>query len=49
MTPEDEQRHDPKAAPTWKKTFDLLTELPEASSQFGGHSGSVLATVRAHG
>ncbi|HEY2307814.1 MAG TPA: hypothetical protein VGI05_18230, partial [Streptosporangiaceae bacterium] len=21
MTPEDEQRHDPKAAPTWKKTF----------------------------
>jgi len=25
-----------QAAPTWKKTFGLLTELPEASSQFRG-------------
>jgi hypothetical protein len=25
------------AAPTWKKGYGLLTELPEASSQFGGH------------
>jgi hypothetical protein len=25
-----------QAAPTWKKTFGLLTELPEASSQFSG-------------
>ena len=25
-----------EAAPTWKKTFGLLTELPEASSQFRG-------------
>jgi hypothetical protein len=24
------------AAPTWKKGYGLLTELPEASSQFGG-------------
>jgi hypothetical protein len=26
-----------RAAPTWKKTFDLLTELAVASSQFSGH------------
>jgi Transposase DDE domain group 1 len=26
-----------QAAPTWKKTFGLLTELPEASSQFRGY------------
>ena len=25
-----------QATPTWKKTFGLLTELPEASSQFRG-------------
>jgi hypothetical protein len=25
-----------QAAPTWKKTFGLLSELPEASSQFRG-------------
>jgi len=25
-----------EASPTWKKTFGLLTELPEASSQFRG-------------
>ena len=25
------------AGPTWKKGYGLLTELPEASSQFRGH------------
>jgi Transposase DDE domain group 1 len=29
--------HKEQAAPTWKKTFGLLTELPEASSQFRGY------------
>ena len=38
-----------QAAPTWKKTFGLLTELPEVSSQFRGRVAWVLATVPAHG
>jgi hypothetical protein len=38
-----------KAAPTWKKGFGLLTELPTASSQFIGHAGWLLVTVPAHG
>jgi hypothetical protein len=38
-----------QAAPTWKKTFDLLTELAVASSQFRGCVAWVLATVPAHG
>jgi hypothetical protein len=38
-----------QAAPTWKKTFDLLTELAVASSQFSGRVAWVLATVPAHG
>jgi hypothetical protein len=31
------------------KGFGLLTELRAVSSQFSGHSRSVLATVPAHG
>jgi hypothetical protein len=27
------------AAPTWKKGYGLLTELPESSSQFRGRAG----------
>jgi Transposase DDE domain group 1 len=38
-----------QAAPTWKKTFGLLTELPTASSQFNGHADGRLVTVPAHG
>ena len=38
-----------QAAPTWKKTFGLLTELPEASSQFRGAWLESCATVPAHG
>jgi Transposase DDE domain group 1 len=38
-----------QAAPTWKKTFDLLTELAVASSQFSGRMAWVLATVPARG
>ncbi len=37
------------AAPTFKKGFGLLTELPEVSSQFSGHAGLVWVTVTAHG
>ncbi len=38
-----------KAAPTWKKGYGLLTELPAASSQFSGRADWLLATVPAHG
>jgi hypothetical protein len=37
-----------KAAPTWKKTFGLLTELPELSSQFRERVGSGAVTVLDH-
>jgi len=37
------------AAPTWKKGYDLLTELAVASSQFSGRMAWVLATVPARG
>ena len=37
------------AAPTFKKGYGLLTELPEVSSQFSGHAGLVWFTVAAHG
>ena len=37
------------AAPTWKKGYGLLTELPEVSSQFSGHAGLASVTVPAHG
>jgi Transposase DDE domain group 1 len=38
-----------QASPTWKKTFGLLTELLDASSQFSGHAGWGLVTVPARG
>ncbi|MGH7745724.1 MAG: transposase [Candidatus Dormibacteria bacterium] len=38
-----------QAAPTWKKTFGLLTEPPDVFSQFSRCVSGVLATVRAHG
>src|SRR5689334_1063252 len=38
-----------QAAPTWKKSFDLLTELAVVSSQFSGHASWRLVTVPAHG
>ena len=38
-----------KAAPTWKKGYGLLTELPATSPQFSGHADWLLATVPAHG
>jgi hypothetical protein len=37
------------AAPTWKKGYGLLTELPATSPQFSGHADWLLATVPAHG
>jgi Transposase DDE domain group 1 len=37
------------AAPTWKKGYDLLTELAVVSSQFSGRVVWVLATVPARG
>ena len=37
-----------KAAPTWKKTYGLLTELPELSSQFRGQVASGAVTVLDH-
>jgi hypothetical protein len=37
------------AAPTFKKGYGLLTELPEVSSQFSGHAGLAWVTVAAHG
>ena len=37
-----------QAAPTWKKTFGLLTELPGASSQFSGQVPSCAVTVPDH-
>jgi len=36
------------AAPTWKKTFGLLTELPGASFQFSGQVPSCAVTVPDH-
>jgi hypothetical protein len=38
-----------QAAPTWKKTFGLLTELAKASFLFSRHVASVFITVAAHG
>jgi len=37
-----------KAAPTWKKTYGLLTELPELSSQFRERVASGAVTVLDH-
>jgi hypothetical protein len=37
-----------KAAPTWKKTFGLLTELPGLSSQFSGRVRCGPVTVPGH-
>jgi hypothetical protein len=37
-----------QAAPTWKKTFGLLTELPELSSQFRERVASGAVTVLDH-
>ena len=37
------------AAPTWKKTFGLLTELAEASFLFRRHGTLAFITVPAHG
>jgi hypothetical protein len=38
-----------QAAPTWKKTFGLLTELRELSLQFRGRAVAGAVTVPDHG